>query len=339
MKSKKVIILAGGPSWEHQVSIATAVQILKNINQKKYTALPVVVAKSKKWISFQDSIKLLNNSSYQPKNFHNPALILEREKPDVVFIAMHGEYGEDGTIQGMLEALGIRYTGSGILASALGMHKPKSCAIFKQIGLNIPQFITLNKKEYSSDASLETIWKKIAKPCVLKPADRGSSVGVFIIESKKELLAQIKKVFRYTKEIMIQEFIKGRELTCGVLDDPKGNPQPLTPIEIVPRKGKFYDYKSKYEDEGSIHMCPPKNISKKLLTQIQEAALNAHKTIGCSGMSRSDFILAEDGKLYILEINTIPGMTPTSLLPDAAKKDGISFASLIDRIISTALRD
>jgi len=173
---------------------------------------------------------------------------------------------------------------------------------------------------------------------VVKPANQGSSVGISICQSKKELIRGIRKAFKYSSRVMVQKFIKGRELTCGVLEDKKGKLLALPPTEIIPQKGKFYDYKSKYDERGSRHFTPPRALPRQVIKQIQKSACLAHRLIGCSAMSRSDFILGEDGRLYILEINTIPGMTKTSLLPEAARAAGIAFPRLLDLLIAQALK-
>ena len=171
---------------------------------------------------------------------------------------------------------------------------------------------------------------------VVKPTNHGSSIGIHIVKNEKELRAGMRDAFRYSKRVMIQRFIKGREITCGVLEK-KGKPLPLPPMEILPKKGRFYDYTSKYDEGGSEHIIPPPGFSPRMIRKVQNAACRAHNVLGCSGMSRSDFILGNDGKLYILEINTIPGMTGTSLLPEAAKVAGIDFPKLLDLLIVDAL--
>lgn len=308
----------GGPSAERKISLATGKNIIAALDARKYSVRPVII----------------------PKNGGLPAL----PKADVAFIAMHGKYGEDGTIQAILEALKIPYTGSGVLASALGMDKPRASAVFAAAGLTVPEFLLITKKDFKRGVRLNAIIKRLRFPMVTKPADQGSSVGTSIVKNAHELKQGIREALRYSDRAIIQKFIRGREITCGVLEThPRptqtefGSVLPLPPIEIRPQKGKFYDYRSKYEDGGSEHIIPPPGLSKRTIKMIQNAACRAHQVIGCSGMSRSDFILGEDGRLYILEINTIPGMTKTSLLPEAAKAAGLDFSKLVDTIINTAL--
>lgn len=302
-KKLRVLILGGGPSSEHEISIKTAEMVAKHLDRKKYDPKLVIVDRYGKWI--------------MPRNV------------DVAFIAMHGEFGEDGQVQKILENAQLLYTGSGVAASALGMDKPASLSIFRDQGLNVPVFEVFKKGE--------KIKNNFGFPVVVKPADRGSSVGVMIAKSGTVFKKGVKDAFKFSDRIILQKFVEGRELTCGVLDDGRGKMTPLLITEILPKKGAFYDYKSKYDDGGSEHVISPKNLPRKTVSEVQDSAMLAHSSIGCSGMSRSDFILDNDGKLYILEINTIPGMTNTSLLPEAAIRAGISFPKLLDRIIKAGL--
>lgn len=332
---KHIIILAGGPSSEHEISLKTADEIAKNLDPRKYFANKVVVTKTGQWLIPQGTAKLISG--------HSKDLILPEKQAldklmvkniDAVFIAMHGEYGEDGKVQGLLELSRIPYTGSGVLASALGMDKTRSLALLKSAGFFVPGFIELSSKSTGREnfGKFFTIFKF---PLVVKPVDRGSSVGVSIVKNKFDFLAAVKNAKKFSKRIMAQKYIDGREITCGVLEK-SGKLIALPPVEIRPKADKFYDYKSKYSEGGSEHIIPPQNISKKLLNMIKNQAVLAHMMIGCSGMSRSDFILGKDGILYFLEINTIPGMTKTSLLPESAKVAGISFPRLLDCIIINA---
>jgi len=337
MKRKNIIVLAGGPSSEHEVSLRTADEIIKHLDPKKYSAKKVVITKTGQWLMPRETIKLASTS---PRGLILPekqAIDSFRDKKiDAAFIAMHGEYGEDGKIQGLLDVAGIPYTGSGVLASALGMDKTRSLGLLKSAGFLAPEFFELNKKE-AARRRYGAVSQKFKFPLVVKPADRGSSVGVSIVKGKKDFIAAVKNAEKFSKRVIVQKFIEGRELTCGVLEK-RGKLIALPPVEIKPKADKFYDYKSKYSEGGSEHIIPPKNLSANLLDFIKNRAVLAHQVLGCSGMSRSDFILGKDGKLYILETNTIPGMTKTSLLPEAASVAGISFSSLLDLIIASAFK-
>jgi len=318
MGKLRVAVLMGGPSSEHDVSLETGAMVLRSLDVDKYEAFPIVVAKGR-----------------------DATLELQKDAIDVAFIAMHGEYGEDGTAQALLEALGVPYTGSGVLASALGMHKPLSSRLLADCGLAVPDFVTVREREFrdAPEAVMTEAVRKLGLPLVVKPSDRGSSVGVSIVRDQNGLIKGIAEALRHSREAMVQRYVPGREVTCSVLEDetvPEGVCA-LPPTEIVPKERPFFDYHSKYTAGASEEITPPR-LPAGTIRAIQEIALRTHNIIGCSGMSRTDTILGEDGTIYVLEINTIPGMTPTSLLPQAAKAAGISFPELLDRIISAALR-
>lgn len=330
----------GGPSAEHEVSLHTGKQIIAHLDPNRYVAAPIIITKTCQWLVPLPAKEL-------PKTTEAVALPqalalkeVTEQGVDVAFIALHGKYGEDGTIQGLLEALRIPYTGSKVLASALGMDKPRSLSVFRDSGLHVPAFRVIYQTELKRKAGelQRELIKEFSLPLVVKPSDHGSSIGVSIVRKAGDLPSAMRDAFRYSPEIMIQKFIDGRELTCGVIEKQNGKLLSLPPIEIVPKLGKFYDYKSKYGDGGSDHLIPPPNMPKNTLQSVQATAVLAHRAIGCAGMSRSDFILGKDGKLYILEINTIPGMTSTSLLPHAASAVDIPFPKLLDLLIKNALR-
>lgn len=348
MKKKKIIVLMGGPSSEHEVSLNTGKEVIRNLDRHKYVADPVVITRDGNWLMPTGKKTLSGKTAVIPKK-GGRTLVLARQlalkkvkakKLDAVFIAMHGEFGEDGTIQGLLESYGIPYTGSGILASALGMDKPRQAVLFRQAGLKVPEFIVLQKSEWRKNKKriLADGIENFSLPCVIKPANRGSSVGVSIVKSRKEFAGAIRSAFSYSDLIMVQKFIRGREITCGVLEGAAGKLHPMPPIEIMAKAGKFYDYQSKYAEGGSEHIIPPRNMPERLVKKIQDAACLAHNILGCRGMSRTDFILQDDGSLHVLEINTLPGMTSTSLLPESARTIGIDFSRLLDWIIKSALR-
>ena len=249
---------------------------------------------------------------------------------DVAFICLHGKYGEDGTLQGMLEMIGLPYIGSGVWSSALAMDKVKSKVFYQAAGIPTPPSVTLRS---ANPADIDMIVDSLGEHCVVKPATEGSALGVFIVDERKALQEAIERVRELDNEILIERYIKGKELTVAVIgnDDPRALPI----IEIVP-VNDFYDYEAKYKPGASQHLCPAP-LSEETTKQIQEMAVKAHKVLACAGVSRSDFILDDEGKWWILETNTIPGMTGTSLLPDAARADGISFPELCTMLIEFAL--
>ena len=312
-KRLKVAVLCGGPSSEYEVSLNSGRMVLNNLNKNKYNPALVRIGKDGKW-QFGDRKGIdLGDALQKLKTY------------EFVFIAMHGAFGEDGRIQALLEWVGIPYSGSNVLSSAMAMDKEISNVCYETIGLAVPQYFV--PRNFKTNLKI---------PVVVKPVDGGSSVGVSIVKSKTDLNNAMKKAFRESNRIMVQEFIRGRELTCGVLENKAGKAFALPPTEIIPKASSFFDYKAKYKVGGSIEITPAR-LSSALTKEIQRMALEAHTVLGCGGMSRSDFIL-KGTKLYILETNTIPGMTQTSLLPQAAKAARIDFPSMLDLIINAGLR-
>lgn len=340
-KKIKVAILMGGKSPEHEISLITGRKVVKNL-PKKYDALPVIISRTgetwritspAKLLSLKDPLKLRGTSKelipLESKEIQG-AIGVRKEKVDVVFIAMHGPFGEDGTVQGMLEIAGIIYTGSGVLASALGMDKEMFRRIMKAEQLPVPKYVVIEKGE-----PLGNIFKSLAKPpYFVKPNNQGSSVGASIVKSKSSLSRAISLAYEYGSKALVDEYIHGLEVTCGVLGNNK--PIPLPVVEIVPLKGEFFDYESKYTESGAEEIVPAR-ISTMLTKEIQDLAVKVYKAIGARGFSRVDFILKEKRHPVVLEINTIPGLTQMSLLPKAAKEAGITYSNLLDKIIKYAL--
>lgn len=307
----RVAVIFGGRSAEREVSQSTGAQVIANLNRERYTIIPIEIPqKGNQWID-----KIL------------------RAHPHVAFIALHGPYGEDGTVQGMLEMLGIPYTCSGVLASALAMDKYRLSEFLREQGIKIPKGILVHN---FVNLQFRNLQRQVGFPCVVKPNRLGSSVGITVnIRTKPDLQRALRLAFSYDDEVLVEEYIRGREITAAVLGN--AAPRALPLIEIVPRIGNFYNYESKYTDGGSDHIIPaplPKSITRK----IQSIAIKIHQLIGASGITRSDFILRGEAP-YFLELNTIPGMTKTSLLPQAAQIDGISFPKLLDRLIELALSE
>jgi len=311
MPKIKIALLSGGWAGEREISLKTGEQIYKALDKKKYQV-----------------------SRYDPKNdlgkFFSDAL---KKKFDLIFPALHGPFGEDGKLQGLLDVLGIPYLFSGCLSSALAMNKYKTKVIIGKEGLIMAPDILIRKNE---KYNLNKIIKKLSLPIVVKPSELGSSVGMSIAKTKKELEPGIKTAFRYDREVLLEKFIKGRELTVPVMGN---NPAKALPvIEIIPRVSTWFDYKAKYEVGGSDEICPAK-IPGKIKNKIQKQALAAYKAIGCKDLARVDFIWQKGSdKLYFLEINTIPGMTATSLVPKSAKAAGLTFSQFLDKLISQAIK-
>ena len=298
---KKILVLCGGISKERLISLETGKEVAKELKKNEY------------------KVKICEPNSNLLKN-------IKSYKPDVVFNALHGQFGEDGYIQIILESQKIPYTHSGVIASAIAMDKEISKKIFNQNKILTPKYI---KFIYKKDEKkiIKNIEKKLKFPVVIKPINEGSSVHVYIC-SKKNIFKKM-NILKFYKEILIEEFIPGREIQVAIMGHKK-----LGVIELKPKR-KFYDYEAKYDSKAKTEHIIPVNLHKKDLKKITDITLKAHKAIGCRGVTRSDFKYYK-GKFYLLEINTQPGMTKLSLVPEIAKFSGISFIKLIEWILKDA---
>lgn len=302
----KIAVLYGGVSAEREVSLSSGKQIMAALKEKGHEVIG---------IDFQ--IDRLNE--------------LLHLEVDAVFIGLHGKFGEDGRLQGMLDMLNIPYVGSGVLASALAMDKSKSKKFFQEKGIRTAKEIVLEKKLYRED-ELEI---PFPFPVVVKPNHEGSTIGLTIAQNKEELLQGIQTAFTHDHTVMIEQFISGKEVTVAVMGE-KGNVKALPVVEIVP-KNSYYDYESKYAEGGSVHYVPAR-VSDEITALLQKNAVLAHEALGCEVYSRVDFIVPHDGsEPVILEVNTLPGMTPTSLFPDAAKEIGLSYPDMIEQLIKLSI--
>lgn len=262
-----------------------------------------------------------------------PRLCQEASNIDVAFILLHGKGGEDGSIQGLLELLNIPYQGSGVTGSAVAMDKRLSKILYKQAGILTPDWVYVTRNE---QVSPEDIVKQLGLPMIVKPASQGSSVGMSKVMEIAQLKEAIDNALSYDEACLIEPFLEGRELTGGVLGLEELQPLPI--VEICPaQKYQFFDYEAKYQKGATREICPA-HISEEQAKAAQKLAVQAHKALGLSGYSRTDIILANDGSMYVLETNTIPGMTPTSLLPQAASAAGINFNDLLERLVQMAMR-
>jgi D-alanine-D-alanine ligase len=315
----RVAVLMGGPSSEHEVSLASAKNVIAAIAKKKYLVKPILIDKHGFWA--------LDHYKKDPRR----AL----KNVDVVFNALHGEYGEDGEVQGILERLRIKFTGSKQLSSALAMDKIASRKLFEIAGLNTPKSRALRRDYFLSHRWIISQTKQaFSLPLVIKPARRGSSVGISIIKTFSELGQAIEKAFKFDNLALIEEYLPGREITCGVLEI-KNQITPLPPTEITPRKSRYFDYDSKY-NAGWTEEITPASLPHQLTTTVQEIAVRTHKILGCRHYSRTDMILVGD-KIYVLELNTLPGLTKTSLIPQQASAYGMNFAEFIEHVLTLAL--
>jgi len=302
----RVAVLMGGRSAEREVSLNTGAQVAAALTSVGHEVLTI------------DS---------GADGFIGE---LEGVRPDVVFICLHGRFGEDGTVQGLLELLRLPYVGSGVLASALAMDKVMSKHFFAQQGIPTPAYVHVRRGEA---IDLDEITRTLGGKTVVKPANEGSAIGVTIAHVPEELPGALEEAFRFDDSVLVEQFVAGVEVTVGVI----GNDEPvaLPTLEIVPEH-EFYDYESKYVPGMSRHIIPAR-VSEQAREECARLSLLAHRALGCRGMSRSDTIVTEDGRVELLEVNTIPGMTSTSLLPDAAAAAGITFPELCDRLVRLAL--
>jgi len=298
-------VLMGGISSEREISLKSGRAVVKALQEAGLKVEPIYINSEDKKIV---------------------AKLIKDSKVNLVFIALHGKFGEDGQIQSVLESLKISYTGSGVKASEIAMDKFLSRKYFLRDKLNIPSFKCLEKSSFNS-ALLKDLFDF---PLVVKPATQGSSIGLSIVDNNAELQKALELAFTFDEKILIEEYIKGREFTVGILED-----IPLPIVEIIP-KDKFFDYKAKYLS-GLTEYVVPAVIEEKIACQIRKAALVAHKALGCFGCSRVDLILDERKRPVVLEVNTIPGMTQTSLLPKAALNVGIDFPQLCRKLLKLAL--
>ncbi|MDD5098947.1 MAG: D-alanine--D-alanine ligase [Candidatus Colwellbacteria bacterium] len=310
MEKIKVAVLMGGPSVEHDVSLASGKAVCGALDASRYDPMPVIIDRNGEWeIPFESVIG----------------------SADIAFIALHGEYGENGVIQSLFEGVGFPYTGSSARSSALGMNKTASAQTFSAHGLLIPEWAAV-----SSHGDWASFRPPFEFPVVVKPVDRGSSIGVNIVRNEGALKDALCAVFDISRHAMVQRYVSGRELSVGIVETEKGD-IPLPPAEIIPKSSLFFDYDSKYSPDASKIVIPA-NLNKMELEGVQKAALLVHKVIGASGVTRSDFIMSNDGRIFVLEINTIPGMAKDHLLPLSAAAGGMAMPMLLDHIIAAAFR-
>lgn len=307
MKKKiRVAILFGGKSAEHEVSIQSARNVMAAIDKKKYSVIPIKIDKSEKW------------------NFRFPNI-------DVVFPVLHGPYGEDGTVQGLLKLTNVPFVGAGVLGSALGMDKDVMKRLLNHAGIPTARFITLTDQE---DINFEQARKKFGLPLFVKPVNLGSSVGINKVRNKKEFRKAVAEAFQFDRKVMIEEYIKGREIECSVLGNE--NPMASLPGEIIP-KHEFYSYEAKYIDPEGAELKAPADLPKPIIKKVQDMAIRTFQALCCEGMARVDFFLKPNGALVVNEINTIPGFTAISMYPKLWQASGISYSELVDRLIQLAL--
>ncbi len=297
-KGMTVGVLMGGASSEREISLKSGKAVLQALQRKGYKTVPLDAAK-------------------------DLASLIRRSRIDVAFVCLHGKAGEDGTVQGFLEILGIPYTGSGVKASAIAMDKIHTKKLLRFHGIPTPDFIVCDR--------LQSRYYGVSYPAVVKPADEGSTIGIACVETPRELKEAVGHALEYSDQVLVERYVPGREMTVGILGETS-----LPVVEVRPAGG-FYDFAAKYRS-GDTEYLVPAPLSPRVARKVQNLALSVHRLLGCVGVSRVDLILAKGMRPYVLEVNTIPGMTETSLLPKAARAAGIPFEDLVERILKTALR-
>ena len=347
----RVGIVFGGKSAEHEVSLQSAKSIIDAIDKDKYEVIPIGIDHSGKWFLNNKTNYLLNendpkkislfptdeNLGFIPGEVSNQLMNLSNQKRigeiDVIFPVLHGPYGEDGTIQGLLKLANIPFVGAGVLGSSIGMDKDVMKRLLRDAGIKIADFLSFDRTS-TDKLKFDTIIESLGIPFFVKPANLGSSVGINKVSEKNEFENAVRTAFEFDNKIIIEEFVKGRELECSVLGNE--NPTVSIPGEIIPQHD-FYSYEAKYIDENGALLEIPAKLSETVLGSVQEIALKCYKVLCCEGMARVDLFLKQDGKIYVNEINTIPGFTRISMYPKLWEASGISYTELIDRLIQLAI--
>jgi D-alanine-D-alanine ligase len=350
MKKKlRVAVLFGGKSAEHEISLRSAKNIVEAIDKKKYDLVLIGIDKKGKWY-FNDDARLLEKAD-RPKTIkfdraQNALALIPSDKTkqwlrlstrradkpvDVVLPVLHGTFGEDGTVQGLLKMADIPFVGAGVLGSAVGMDKDVMKRLLRDAGVPIARFVTARRGERIDFSIIE---RELGLPLFLKPANCGSSVGIHKVKDESQFAAAVKDAFRYDDKILLEEYIQGREIECSVL----GNNDPIAslPGEIVTRH-EFYSYEAKYLDEKGAALEIPAKLPAEIVKEIQQLAVKTFKALCCEGMARVDFFLRGDREVIVNEINTIPGFTKISMYPKLWEASGLSYTEVIDRLIQLAL--
>ena len=310
---ERVAVVMGGPSAEHAISVRSGQGVVAALMRRGWRVHPLLLLET---LTVEEAGRATRD-------------MLEATEPDVVFIALHGSFGEDGTIQAICEELQVAYTGSDVTASRLGLQKVASRLRFEEAGLRVPCWRVIDPQD---PGALQEAVEQVGLPTVVKPTNQGSSIGVSIVTEPRELARAVHAAARYDTRILVEAYVRGREFTVGILDR-----EVLPLVEICPKAHQFFDYTAKYTP-GQTEYLVPASLSGPLTRRVQEAGLRAHDAIGCRHFSRVDVILDQAGEPVILEVNTIPGLTATSLLPKAAACAGMAYEELCERLVTMALQ-
>src|SRR6266478_345500 len=358
MKKLRVGILFGGRSGEHEVSLLSAASVFSAIDKGKFEVVPIGITKEGRWLTAADAERLLQGKGFgesaskahlragDPEATPGAAVLARGVSDrainvDIIFPVLHGTFGEDGTIQGLLELADIPYVGAGVLGSAAGMDKDIMKSLFRAAGLPIVKHVTFLRGAWEDEPKKvhKFVEKNLKYPVFVKPANLGSSVGISKAHNREELGPAIEEAAKFDRKIVIEESVggkrhKAREIECSVLGNDK--PQASVPGEIVPCK-EFYDYNAKYLEEGSTLVIPAK-LTRSEAKKVQELAIRAFQAVDCSGLARVDFLMdAKTRKIYLNEINTMPGFTSISMYPKLWAASGVSYPELIGRLIQLGL--
>jgi D-alanine-D-alanine ligase len=359
-KKIRVGVIFGGRSGEHEISVRSARSVIEAIDRQKYLAVPIAITPEGKWLSPAESAGLLPAAAQRRISGEvaekSEALTVladpsrkglvayegdgaADEKIDVIFPVMHGTYGEDGTLQGLLEMAGIPYVGCGVLASSTGMDKVAMKSLFRDAGLPVCKYTWFLRSEWERDGAglARRVERELGYPCFVKPANLGSSVGVTRADDRESLKKSVELAAQYDRKIMVEEGVDAREIECAVL----GNDEPEASLPgeyVIHRKGsEFLDYTEKYSDTGHVEFVVPARIPKRTSDLIRKTAVRAFKALDCAGLARVDFFLGRaDNKLLINELNTIPGLTDVSGYPKMWEATGLTFTQVIDRLVQLA---
>ncbi|MBI2607717.1 MAG: D-alanine--D-alanine ligase [Candidatus Doudnabacteria bacterium] len=347
-KKIRVAVIFGGKSAEHEVSLQSAKNVIEALDKDKYEPVLIGIGKDGRWFLNQRSQFLLHadNPKLVKLNKENKTVALvsegrttdlvaiesgEKRGIDVVFPVLHGPFGEDGTIQGMLKLMDIPFVGPSVLGSAIGMDKDVMKRLLKAADIPTPKFLVFDSPKTADFKQVKAI---LGLPVFVKPANLGSSVGVSKAKDRVQFLKAIKQAFAFDRKIIVEQFIEGREIECAVLGNEK--PRASIPGEVIPHH-EFYSYDAKYIDEHGAVLEIPAKLPKKLVKEVQDLAVRTFKVLCLEGMARVDFFLSKRGKLFVNEANTIPGFTKISMYPKLWEASGISYPDLIDRLIQLAL--
>jgi D-alanine-D-alanine ligase len=339
MKKIRVGIIFGGKSSEHEVSLQSAKSVYEAIDKDKFEIVLIGIDKKGQWAYYDTNKYLVNSNNPKTIMLDSPLNSLQLtsslKQPvipvDVIFPVMHGANGEDGTMQGLLKIIGIPFVGASVLGSAIGMDKDVAKRLLRDAKLPIGKFLTFRKNDR---INFDDVVSEIGLPFFVKPANSGSSVGINKVHKQEEFDQFVKEAFKHDNKILCEEFIKGREIECSVLGNE--NPTASLPGEVIPTH-EFYDYDAKYIDVNGAKLVYPAKLDKSTIKSVQELALKIFKVLELSSMARIDFFLTEDGKLFINEVNTIPGFTKISMYPKLWEVSGLPYPKLIEKLIDLAL--